>query len=111
MSIERVDLIVVGSGQGGVPLAIDFAKAGKRVVLFECGRIGGTYVNVGCTPSKAFLAPAHMAGRARRASDIGVYAEVRPSGRDALERTRRIRDDLFGKGLPSLARLCERGIA
>ena len=93
MSIERADLIVVGSGQGGVPLALAFAKAGKHVVLFERGRVGGTCVNVGCTPSKAFLAPAHMAGRARRASDIGVRADVRASGREALARTRRIRDD------------------
>ena len=42
-------------------------KRGKRVVLFERGELGGCCVNVGCTPSKAFLASAHAAGRARRA--------------------------------------------
>lgn len=36
--METADLIVIGSGQGGVPLAADFAKAGKNVVLFERAR-------------------------------------------------------------------------
>ena len=72
----RYDLAVIGSGQGGVPLALDFAERGKRVVLFERGRLGGCCVNVGCTPSKAFLASAHAAGRARRAADVHVHCDV-----------------------------------
>ena len=60
---ETADLIVIGSGQGGVPLAVDFAKAGKTVVLFERDALGGSCINYGCTPSKAFLAAAHAAGR------------------------------------------------
>jgi len=35
--LMRYDLAVVGSGQGGVPLALAFATRGKRVVLFERG--------------------------------------------------------------------------
>jgi pyruvate/2-oxoglutarate dehydrogenase complex dihydrolipoamide dehydrogenase (E3) component len=73
----KYDLAVIGSGQGGVPLALDFAKRGKRVVLFERGQLGGCCVNVGCTPSKAFLASAHAAGRARRATDVHVHCDVR----------------------------------
>jgi dihydrolipoamide dehydrogenase len=84
----RYDLAVIGSGQGGVPLALDFAKRGKRVVLFERGDLGGCCVNVGCTPSKAFLASAHMAGRARRASDVHVHCDVRPDVPAIMERVR-----------------------
>ncbi len=84
----RYDLAVVGSGQGGVPLALDFAKRGKRVVLFERADLGGCCVNVGCTPSKAFLASAHMAGRARRASDVHVHCDVRPDVPAIMERVR-----------------------
>jgi dihydrolipoamide dehydrogenase len=73
----KYDLAVIGSGQGGVPLALDFAERGKRVVLFERGQLGGCCVNVGCTPSKAFLASAHAAGRARRAADVHVHCDVR----------------------------------
>jgi dihydrolipoamide dehydrogenase len=85
----RYDLAVVGSGQGGVPLALDFAKRGKRVVLFERADLGGCCVNVGCTPSKAFLASAHMAGRARRASDVHVHCDVRVDVPAVMDRVRR----------------------
>ncbi|HYZ15307.1 MAG TPA: FAD-dependent oxidoreductase [Candidatus Acidoferrum sp.] len=84
------DLAVIGSGQGGVPLAVDFAKRGKRVVLFERGALGGTCVNVGCTPSKSYLASAHTAGRARRGAEIGVHAEVLIDVAAVMERVRRI---------------------
>jgi pyruvate/2-oxoglutarate dehydrogenase complex dihydrolipoamide dehydrogenase (E3) component len=86
----RYDLAVIGSGQGGVPLALDFAKSGRRVVLFERGDLGGTCVNVGCTPSKSFLASAHAAGRARRAGRLGVEAQVRVDVPAVMERVRTI---------------------
>jgi dihydrolipoamide dehydrogenase len=89
----RYDLAVIGSGQGGVPLAVDFAKRGKRVVLFERGQLGGCCVNVGCTPSKAFLASAHAAGRARRASDVHVHCEVRVDVPAVMQRVQGIIGD------------------
>jgi dihydrolipoamide dehydrogenase len=74
--MKNVDVIVIGSGQGGVPLAVELSNRGKRVVLFERNAIGGSCINYGCTPSKAFLAAAHSAGRARRARNVGVNATV-----------------------------------
>lgn len=90
---EKVDVIVVGSGQGGVPFAVSSAKGGKRVVLFERGALGGSCINYGCTPSKALLAAAHSAGRARLAAGLGVHAEVRVDQRAVFERVRRIRGE------------------
>jgi dihydrolipoamide dehydrogenase len=90
---QEVDLIVIGSGQGGVPLAVDYAKAGRHVVLFERGRVGGSCVNFGCTPSKAFLAAAHNAGRARNAAPLGIHADVSIDGVAVMERVRRVRDE------------------
>ncbi len=86
--METFDVAVIGTGQGGVPLALDLAADGKRVVVFERGRLGGSCVNVGCTPSKAFLASAHAAGRARRAADIGVHADVRVDFAAVMDRVR-----------------------
>ena len=88
--MRTYDLAVIGTGQGGVPLAVDFARRGKRVAVFERGEVGGTCVNVGCTPSKAFLASAHAAGRARRASDVHVACEVRPDVPAIMRRVRSI---------------------
>ena len=93
MAVEDVDLIVIGSGQGGVPLAVHFAKQGKHVVLFERGKLGGTCVNYGCTPSKAFLASAHNAGRARDAAGVGVHCTVSIDGEAVMRRVNRIRGE------------------
>lgn len=96
--METADLIVIGSGQGGIPLAVDFAKAGKRVVMFERDALGGSCVNYGCTPSKAFLAAAHAAGRARQAAKLGIHAHVQVNVAAVMERVRGIRER-FNQGV------------
>lgn len=86
------DVIVIGSGQGGIPLAVDYAKAGQKVVLFERDALGGSCINYGCTPSKAFLAAAHGAGRARQAAKLGVHAQIEVDFPAVMQRVRGIRD-------------------
>ena len=77
MKRMKVDSIVIGSGQGGVPLAADLAKEGQDVVIFERGLWGGCCLNYGCTPSKMLLASAHAASRAKNAGELGIQADVR----------------------------------
>ncbi len=72
---EHFDLVVIGSGQAGNPLAAAFAAKGKRVAMVERGAVGGTCVNYGCTPTKAMVASAEVAEMARRAGEFGVRAE------------------------------------
>jgi pyruvate/2-oxoglutarate dehydrogenase complex dihydrolipoamide dehydrogenase (E3) component len=74
MSEASTDVIVIGSGQAGVPLAARLAGAGKSVVLFERGPLGGTCVNAGCTPTKTMIASARAAHVARSAKRLGVDA-------------------------------------
>src|ERR1700730_13130218 len=105
--MEHVDAIFIGSGQGGVPLAEDLAGAGKSVVLFERGRLGGSCINYGCTPSKAFLAGAHTAGRARIGTKLGVRGGARIDFGALMERVRSIRDS-FTAGIES--RLTKAGV-
>jgi len=95
--METADVIVIGSGQGGIPFAADFAKEGRKVVLFERDALGGSCINYGCTPSKAFLAAAHAAGRARLAAKLGVHAQVEVDFPAVMERVRGIRDQ-FNQG-------------
>ena len=96
--METVDAIVIGSGQGGVPLATDLAKAGHKVILFERDELGGSCINYGCTPSKAFLAAAHAAGRARQAQQLGIHTQVEVDFLAVMERVRGIRDR-FNQGV------------
>ena len=64
--------IIVGSGQGGGPLAQAFAKAGHRTAMIESTHVGGTCVNEGCTPTKTMVASAKVANSACRAVEYGV---------------------------------------
>lgn len=73
MAAEQYDVLVIGAGQAGVPLASDLARAGRRTVLVEREHVGGTCVNVGCTPTKTMVASARVAHLARRAADYGVH--------------------------------------
>lgn len=68
------DAIVIGTSQGGRFLPIALAKAGQKVALIERGHIGGTCVNVGCTPTKTMVASARVAYLARRGAEYGVHA-------------------------------------
>ena len=96
--METADVIVIGSGQGGIPLASDFAKEGRNVVIFERDALGGSCINYGCTPSKAFLAAAHAAGRARQAEKLGIHAQVTVDFPAVMQRVRSIRDS-FHQGV------------
>jgi len=72
--VRSVDVIVIGAGQAGGPLAGAFARAGRRTVLIERAHVGGTCINEGCTPTKTMVASARLAYLARRAGDYGVRA-------------------------------------
>jgi pyruvate/2-oxoglutarate dehydrogenase complex dihydrolipoamide dehydrogenase (E3) component len=72
MEPERFDAIVLGTGQAGKPLALDLAAAGRRTAVVERESVGGTCVNVGCTPTKTMVASARVAYLARRAAEYGV---------------------------------------
>ncbi len=69
----NADYIVIGSGQAGVPLAARLAEAGEKVIIVEAGHLGGTCVNVGCTPTKTMVASARAAHVARGAARLGVH--------------------------------------
>ena len=69
---ERFDAIVIGTGQGGGPLSGHMADAGWNVAVIEREHVGGTCINVGCSPTKTMVASARVAYLARRAADYGV---------------------------------------
>ena len=67
---RRFDAIVIGAGQAGPPMAGRLAKAGKTVAVIERKLLGGTCVNVGCTPTKTLVASAYAAHLARLRSNL-----------------------------------------
>ncbi|MCJ1282430.1 hypothetical protein MMC26_001753 [Xylographa opegraphella] len=77
---DKYDCIVIGSGQGGTPLASAFAKAGKRTALIEQSHIGGCCVNEGCTPTKTMIASGKVAYHTRRAAEYGIHSSGAQDG-------------------------------
>ena len=69
---ELFDVVIIGGGQAGVPLAHALAKRGRRTALIERKHLGGSCVNFGCTPTKAAIASARVAHLARRAREFGL---------------------------------------
>ena len=88
---SRFDVLIIGAGQAGVPLAHALAKAGKRVGLAEREHLGGSCVNFGCTPTKAVIASARMVHQARRAAEFGLrIPTIEVDFPAVLERAKRI---------------------
>ena len=73
------DVIIIGAGQAGPPLAGRLTAAGQRVAVIERKLFGGTCVNTGCTPTKALVASAAAARMAQRAADYGVVLHGPPT--------------------------------
>jgi pyruvate/2-oxoglutarate dehydrogenase complex dihydrolipoamide dehydrogenase (E3) component len=73
--MTKYDAIIIGSGQGGNPLAKKLANAGWKVAVIERKWVGGTCVNVGCTPTKTMIASGRIAYLVNRSKDFGVNTE------------------------------------
>ena len=73
MAAQHYDAVVIGAGQAGVPLSQVLARSGRRTALIEREHVGGTCINVGCTPTKTMVASAKTAYIDRRSGDYGVH--------------------------------------
>jgi pyruvate/2-oxoglutarate dehydrogenase complex dihydrolipoamide dehydrogenase (E3) component len=71
--MKTYDAIVIGSGQGGVPLATSLASEGWKVAVIEKGELGGSCINYGCTPTKTMISSARIAQYARVAPEFGIH--------------------------------------
>ena len=69
------DAIVIGTGTAGSYLAERLARSGMKVAAIERKLVGGTCLNVGCTPTKTLVASAYAAHMARRGSEYGVQID------------------------------------
>ncbi|KPC54994.1 FAD-containing oxidoreductase [Amantichitinum ursilacus] len=89
------DAIVIGTGQGGAPLAVKLGAQGLKTAVIERGAFGGTCVNVGCTPTKAYVACARAAHVARNAEQWGV--QIKGSITVDLDAIKTRKDEIIGR--------------
>ncbi|HTX73789.1 MAG TPA: dihydrolipoyl dehydrogenase [Rectinemataceae bacterium] len=69
------DVIILGGGPGGYLAAERLGHEGRKVLLLEKEKLGGTCLNVGCIPTKTLLNSAKQYLHAREAAKFGVTVE------------------------------------
>ncbi len=65
-------LIIIGAGPGGYETAVLAAKRGVETVIIEAGPVGGTCLNEGCIPTKAFCRNAEVVDGLKEAEAFGI---------------------------------------
>lgn len=68
----NTDLIIIGSGPGGYRAAEYAAQNGLQVVIAERGEVGGTCLNRGCIPTKAYARNAEIIDTLHDATTFGI---------------------------------------
>jgi dihydrolipoamide dehydrogenase len=85
---EQFDVVFIGGGPGGYAGALYAASAGLKVALVEMDALGGTCLNRGCIPAKAFLETAAVKRHVDHAADFGIESST-PSVNFAVTQARK----------------------
>ncbi len=73
--VESYDLGIIGGGPAGYTSALYAVSQGKSVVIFEKDKLGGTCLNRGCIPTKAFMHVADLYSELQGADKLGISCE------------------------------------
>lgn len=104
--VKKFDAIVIGSGQAGTPLAFKLASKGYMVAFIEKEHLGGTCVNVGCTPTKAYVASARRMWDAHHGDDLGI--QIPAGSRADLKKIKARKDALVKESVDGIAQGIEK---
>lgn len=96
------DIIIIGAGPGGYVAAIRAAQLGANVYLIEDREVGGTCLNRGCIPTKAYFRNAEIYSNIKRSEEFGITVDdVQINGKALQDRKKKIVSQLV-KGIETL---------
>ncbi|SFV68526.1 Glutathione reductase [hydrothermal vent metagenome] len=72
---KHYDMIAIGAGSGGLSAVERAAEYGKKCLVIEEKKVGGTCVNVGCVPKKVMWFAANTAMQIKNAQGFGFDVE------------------------------------
>ena len=97
MSEGTYDLIIIGGGPAGYAAGIRAGQLGKKAVVIEMERAGGTCLNWGCIPSKALLKSAETFQNFKHAEDLGISCgDISYDFEKIIQRSRGVADQMGG---------------
>ena len=100
--MKKFDAIIIGSGQAGTPLVFKFAAEGKNIAFIEKEHFGGTCLNVGCTPTKTYVASARRMFEATHGAELGV--EIPDGAKINLAKVKERKDMLIKKSVDGISK-------
>lgn len=103
--MKKFDYIIIGSGQAGIPLAFSLSKEGT-VAIIEKSFLGGTCVNNGCIPTKAYVASARRVWDAFHGDDLGV--EIPKGTKANLKKIKARKDELVNESRSNIEKAINR---
>ncbi len=104
--MKHFDAIIIGSGQAGTPLAFKLASEGKIIALIEKEHVGDTCLNVGCTPTKAYVASARRMWDAMHGDEMGIA--IPPGVKANLKKIKDRKDALIKTSVDGLNRAIQK---
>lgn len=99
--MKKFDTIVIGSGQAGTPLIFRLASAGQKVAFIEKQHLGGTCLNVGCTPTKMYVASARRMWDATHGDELGI--QIPAGAKVDMKKVKTRKDGLIKKSVNGIA--------
>ncbi len=97
--MQNFDIIIVGAGPAGCKCADMLASAGKKVVLIEKDKIGGTCLNYGCIPSKSFLYIVELLENIKKSRKHGLEVSDFSVNWDAVKKKKDMNIKILSMGL------------
>lgn len=98
--IQKFDAIIIGSGQAGTPLAFKLAAEGEKVAFIEKEHFGGTCLNIGCTPTKTYVASARRMWDALHGEEMGI--EIPAGAKANLKKIKARKNTLIAKSVEGI---------
>jgi len=94
---QHFKVVIVGTGPGGYVAAIRAAQLGLQTAVVEKDQLGGTCLNWGCIPTKAWITSAHLYEQIKRAREFGIeVGEPKINWPWMLERKNKVVSQLTG---------------
>ncbi|MCG6875995.1 MAG: NAD(P)/FAD-dependent oxidoreductase [Betaproteobacteria bacterium] len=105
MSDQVFDVAIIGSGPGGYRAAVLAALRGLKAAIIERATWGGTCLNRGCVPKKAWYQSARLIAGKHQLAERGLRGDLVPDLAQAWRDQRRIVETVRASYIDYLERL------